>query len=59
MRVSSLVIPFDVNSDGASALHISSMNGHVDATRALLKLGATPEVGVAPEVGRCVLSNPS
>ncbi|CAM9143971.1 unnamed protein product [Scytosiphon promiscuus] len=36
--------------DGASALHISSMNGHVDATRALLRLGAPPEAGVPADV---------
>ena len=34
-------------SDGASALHVASMNGHVDAVRALLRLGAAPEVNRA------------
>eukprot|EP00752_Nemacystus_decipiens_P002252 g2133.t1 len=40
-------------SDGASALHISSMKGHIDASRALLRLGAAPEVqGTGPLSGK-------
>lgn len=41
-----VVVWCDCDSDGASALHVASINGHIDATRALLRLGAAPQVSL-------------